>query len=76
MRSKPESCCADAGEVPDLAIRHLTPAELAKRWRITRRTLDRWRVAGTCAPWLHLNGRIVFRLHDVLAFEQAHRTGA
>ncbi len=48
----------------------LTQAELARRWRITTRTLDRWRVAGTGPAWLRINGRILYRTQDVLGFEQ------
>ena len=48
----------------------LTQADLARRWRITTRTLDRWRVAGTGPAWLRINGRILYRTQDVLGFEQ------
>ena len=46
-------------------------AELARRWRISPRTLERWRCAGTGPAWLRLNGRVLYRLEDVLAFERA-----
>jgi DNA-binding transcriptional MerR regulator len=44
--------------------------ELARRWRVTPRTLERWRRAGTGPAWLQLNGRVLYRFEDVLAFEQ------
>ena len=50
---------------------HLTRRELARRWQLSGRTLDRWRVAGTGPAWLQLNGRIRYRLQDVLAFERS-----
>ncbi len=48
---------------------HLTQAELATRWRITTRTLDRWRIAEIGPAWIRINGRILYRAEDVLAFE-------
>ena len=45
--------------------------ELAQRWRISPRTLERWRCAGTGPAWLQLNGRVLYRLEDVLAFERS-----
>ncbi len=49
----------------------MTPAELARRWRITTRTLERWRIAGTGPAWLLLNGTVRYRSEDVLTFERA-----
>ena len=51
--------------------RHLTQAELAERWQFSERTLDRWRAEGKGPAWLRLNGRIRYRLEDVLAFERS-----
>ena len=50
--------------------RHLTQAELAERWRLSERTLDRWRNERKGPAWLRLNGRIRYRLEDLLAFER------
>jgi len=50
---------------------HLTRAELALRWQLSGRTLDRWRAAGSGPAWLQLNGRVRYRLQDVHAFERA-----
>lgn len=49
---------------------HFSPAELAQRWRITTRTLDRWRIAETGPVWMRINGRILYRAEDVDAFER------
>ena len=51
--------------------RHLTKAELAERWQVNERTLDRWREAGTGPAWMKLNGSIRYRAEDVDAFERA-----
>ena len=58
----------DPGAVP-VPPRHLTPAELAARWRVSPRTLERWRVNGTGPCWLKLCGRVVYRQEDVDLFE-------
>ena len=55
----------------DAIFRHLTQAELAERWRVSTRTLDRWREAGKGPAWMKLNGRVLYRTEDVLAFERA-----
>jgi hypothetical protein len=50
----------------------LTQDELADHWRISIRTLERWRVAGTGPASLKLNGRVLYRIEDVIAFEEAN----
>ena len=54
----------------DSPPRHLNQAELAERWRVSTRTLDRWRDLGKGPAWLKLNGRVRYREEDVLAFER------
>jgi hypothetical protein len=51
--------------------RHLLAPELAKRWRLTTRTLQRWRRAGTGPVFLRLGHRVAYRLSDVERFEEA-----
>lgn len=53
----------------------LTTRELAARWRLSPRTLERWRHEGKGPPWLVLGGRVVCRVEDVRAFEDAHLSG-
>jgi len=50
-----------------MALHHINQIELARRWRLSHRTLERWRRQGT---GLKLGGRIVYRLIDIEAFEQ------
>jgi predicted site-specific integrase-resolvase len=45
--------------------------ELARRWAISHRTLERWRATGQGPVFLKLGGRVVYRLADVEAFEQS-----
>lgn len=52
----------------------LNQTELAARWSISARTLERWRWTGEGPAFLKIGGRVVYRLEDVLAYEQArHR---
>lgn len=50
---------------------HLSPDDLARRWRRSARTLERWRRDRKGPAWLRLHGRVLYRLEDVLAYEQA-----
>ncbi len=59
------------GILPESGLRHLSPDDLARRWRRSTRTLERWRRARTGPAWLRLHGRVLYRLEDVLAYEQA-----
>jgi hypothetical protein len=43
--------------------------ELAQRWGISPRTLERWRWLGAGLRFLKLGGRVVYRMEDVEAFE-------
>ncbi|MEM8595020.1 MAG: helix-turn-helix domain-containing protein [Pseudomonadota bacterium] len=58
---------------PNLSQR-LTERELARHWRVSPRTLQRWRDAGTGPPWFKIGGRVLYAHDDILAFEQGRRT--
>ena len=45
--------------------------ELAARWRISHRTLERWRWTGEGPRFVKLGGRVVYRLSDIEEYEQA-----
>ena len=49
----------------------LTHIDLARRWTISPRTLERWRWVGEGPVYMKIGGRVVYRLDDILAFEQA-----
>lgn len=55
--------------------RHLHQIELATRWCISPRTLERWRWRGTGPRYIKIGGRVVYRLEDIEAFEAAHENG-
>jgi hypothetical protein len=54
-------------------IKHLNQIQLARRWSISPRTLERWRWLRQGPDYLKLGGRIVYRVEDVEAFEAAGR---
>jgi hypothetical protein len=56
-----------------MPVRHLTQDELAKRWRISPRTLERWRWLRLGPQYLKIGGRVVYALEDVETFETAKR---
>jgi hypothetical protein len=55
---------------------HLDQVALARRWRISPRTLERWRWERQGPIYLKVGGRVLYRLSDIIAFEaQNVRTG-
>lgn len=54
--------------------RYFNETELADRWRLSVRTLQRWRWQRKGPPFVKfLGGRVVYWLDDVEAFEAAQR---
>ena len=52
-----------------MSTRHLNQRQLAERWGISPKTLERWRWRGQGPKFLKLGGRIAYRLEDIEAFE-------
>jgi hypothetical protein len=52
-----------------MATKHLNQKELAERWNLSGRSLERWRWIGAGPRFLKLGGRVVYRLEDVEAYE-------
>jgi hypothetical protein len=52
-------------------LRHLNQVQLARRWSLSPRTLERWRWLRQGPPFLRIGGRVVYRLSDIEAFEVA-----
>lgn len=61
-----------------MAVQHINQVELSRRWRLSPRTLERWRYRGTGPQYLKVGGRVVYRLDDIEAFEarRIHETAA
>lgn len=51
----------------------LDEKELAKRWSISIKTLQRWRWKGEGPLFVKFVGRVRYALSDIEAFERAHR---
>ena len=54
-----------------MPIKHLNQVELAARWTISHRTLERWRWTGEGPAFIKIGGRVVYRVEDVEAYEVA-----
>lgn len=50
----------------------LNQSDLARRWKLSPRTLERWRWEGFGPPHLKIGGRILYRMSDVQAYEDGH----
>ena len=53
-------------------IKHLSTRELSTRWGVRLSTLERWRANGLGPRFLRIGARVVYRVSDVEAYEQAH----
>ena len=64
---------AEPARSPSETVRHLTQLDLARRWRVSPRTLERWRWLGQGPAYLKLGAAVAYRLEDVEAFEARQR---
>lgn len=55
-----------------MSTQFLNQKQLAKRWAMSHRTLERWRCRGTGPGYLKLGGKIAYRLVDIEAYEARH----
>ena len=49
----------------------LNQIDLARRWKISPRTLERWRWLREGPRYLKLGGRVLYRMADIEAYEQS-----
>ena len=54
----------------DRPIVHINQVQLARRWSLSPRTLERWRWRDQGPVYLKVGGRVLYRLEDVEAFER------
>jgi hypothetical protein len=52
---------------------YLNQHELAARWRISPRTLERWRWLKTGPHFFKLSGKVTYSLDDVETYERRRR---
>lgn len=50
-------------------VKHLNQRQLADRWDLSEASLERWRTEGIGPVFLKLQGRVLYRVEDVEAFE-------
>ena len=53
-----------------MSVNHMNQRQLANRWGVSEATLERWRSEGIGPVFLKLQGRVMYRLEDVEAYEQ------
>jgi hypothetical protein len=49
----------------------LNQIDLARRWRVSPRTLERWRWLREGPRYLKLGGRVLYRVADIEEFERS-----
>jgi hypothetical protein len=52
-----------------MCSKHMNQRQLARRWCMSPRTLERWRSTGEGPPFLKLGGGILYREDDIKAYE-------
>jgi hypothetical protein len=50
-------------------VHHFNQIELSRRWKVSPRTLERWRWLGEGPQFLKIGGRVVYRLQDIERYE-------
>jgi hypothetical protein len=54
-------------------MKHFNQVDLARRWNISPRTLERWRWLKKGPAYLKIGGHVVYELSAVEAFENSQR---
>lgn len=60
-------------DVTEPTVIYITQRDLERRWRLSGRTLERWRAERYGPAWHVLGGSIRYRLDDIEAFEGNRR---
>jgi hypothetical protein len=55
--------------------RHLNQHDLAARWNLSPRSLEKWRMLCIGPAYIKVGGRVRYLLEDVLAYEAENRRG-
>lgn len=55
----------------------LSETELAQRWKVSTRTIQRWRHEGRLIKWFSIGRKVLYRIEAIEAIECAgsHHTG-
>lgn len=54
---------------------HLAQIDLAERWKLSGRTLEKWRQTRRGPPYLLIGGAVRYRIEDILAYEASRLQG-
>ena len=54
---------------PEFRVKHLNQTDLADRWDVAETTLERWRSDGIGPVYMKIQGRVLYRIEDIEAFE-------
>ena len=52
-------------------VRHLNQKQLARRWHLSHRTLERWRCQGQGPVWLKVGGRVLYTMENIQDYERS-----
>ena len=52
-----------------MTVQHLNQVELTRRWKLSPRTLERWRWLGQGPRYLKVGGRVVYAAGSFAQFE-------
>jgi len=52
-----------------IKVKHLNQTDLADRWDVAQATLERWRSDGIGPVFMKIQGRVLYRIEDIEAFE-------
>jgi hypothetical protein len=61
---------AEASLAERARLVHLNQVQLARRWALSPRTLERWRWLQEGPKYVKVGGRVLYRLADIEAFEE------
>lgn len=53
-------------------MRYLTQSELALRWKLSQRTLERWRSEGIGPKLSKIGSRCLYPIEEIEAYEASH----
>jgi hypothetical protein len=56
-----------------VALKHLNQVDLARRWRVSPRTLERWRWLRQGPAYLKVGNHVVYRIEDIESYEAEQR---
>jgi hypothetical protein len=57
------------GSLVDNSIRHLHQIDVARRWCLSPKTLERWRWLRIGPRFMKIGGRVVYRIEDIESYE-------